>query len=346
MNYEGFIERISTNQIAGWVYDRDKPDEPVKLEIFLSGTLLDVVSADKYRADLSNAGKGDGRHGFYYNFNKSIDKSDLKNIKIKISGTNIRFDNQNTLIAFNKKKKGFAFLKSRLEKIIELIGLDFNMRNNASYFYINGEGIEIGALHYPLWVKKKVKVRYVDRISREELHKQYPDMDNLVSVDIIDNGEKLENIKDDSLDFIICNHMLEHCKNPLGTVRNHLNKIKSKGVLYYTVPDKRFTFDKERELTNFEHLVLDDKNEGNVSHYNHYYEWVRYCGKIEDEAMIKERIESLIKINYSIHFHTWELYSFLDFLNKSKEYLGNIFEMELFQFNKEAGEIITILRKI
>ena len=65
----------------------------------------------------------------------------------------------------------------------------------------------------------------------------------LVKVDIVDDGEKLSSFPDGQLDFIIANHMIEHTANPLGTIRNHLRKIREGGVLYYAVPDKRYTFD-------------------------------------------------------------------------------------------------------
>ena len=92
--------------------------------------------------------------------------------------------------------------------------------------YLTGQGIEIGALHYPLEVGEQVSVRYVDRLSSEELRPLYTELREfpLVPIDIIDDGEKLSRIEDESLDFIIANHMLEHCENPLGTIRNHLRQ--------------------------------------------------------------------------------------------------------------------------
>jgi predicted SAM-dependent methyltransferase len=60
-------------------------------------------------------------------------------------------------------------------------------------------------------------VKYVDRLNVTELRKHYPELDhvNLVPVDIIDDGESLPSFKDESLDFIIANHILEHSAKPL-----------------------------------------------------------------------------------------------------------------------------------
>ena len=60
-----------------------------------------------------------------------------------------------------------------------------------------------------------------------------------------------------SQDFIIANHFLEHTENPIGTIETHLGKLKPGGVLFYAVPDKRYTFDFRRPVTPIEHMVAD-----------------------------------------------------------------------------------------
>src|SRR5262249_41579641 len=84
--------------------------------------------------------------------------------------------------------------------------------------YLRGSGIEIGALHRPLRVPSHVAVRYVDRLSTAELRRQYPMLADheLVPVSIIDDGEQLVSLADASQDFVIANHFLEHCEDPLG----------------------------------------------------------------------------------------------------------------------------------
>jgi predicted SAM-dependent methyltransferase len=50
--------------------------------------------------------------------------------------------------------------------------------------------------------------------------KLYPELKSrkFIEPDIIDDGEKLSRIEDASQDFIIANHFLEHCEDPIGTV--------------------------------------------------------------------------------------------------------------------------------
>ncbi|MFL5664663.1 MAG: methyltransferase domain-containing protein, partial [Ktedonobacteraceae bacterium] len=107
--------------------------------------------------------------------------------------------------------------------------------------YISGNGIEIGALHRRLRVPKKARVKYVDRWSVPELREQCPELRFywLPRVDIIDNGEQLKTIGDSTQDFVIANHFLEHCQNPIGAISNMLRVIKQGGVIYLAIPDKR-----------------------------------------------------------------------------------------------------------
>src|SRR5690348_10635190 len=103
-----------------------------------------------------------------------------------------------------------------------------DLRLLLSSFYLRGEGLEIGALHEPLQLSSRAHVKYVDRLSVPDLRRHYPELNNLnlVNVDIIDDGERLTTIPANSQDFIVANHMLEHCKNPIQTLQSFLSKLK------------------------------------------------------------------------------------------------------------------------
>lgn len=223
-------------------------------------------------------------------------------------------------------------------------------RQEISKKHITGSGLEIGALQAPLWVPSGVIVKYVDRLTVTGLRNQYPELDNanLVDVDIVDDGEKLATVADTSVDFIIANHMLEHCENPLGTIRTHLSKIKDDGILYYAVPDSRHTFDIDRPLVTFEHLVKDDTDGPTISRNKHYYEWASYVSpqffpQMTTEEHFQAEADRLKEMNYSIHFHVWNNLNFKDFLHQTRSYLNNSFEIEHYEEN--SNEIITLLKK-
>lgn len=213
--------------------------------------------------------------------------------------------------------------------------------------YIKGKGIEIGALYNPMRVNPQIaKVCYVDRMKIEDLRKQYPELEDydLVPVDIIANGETLETIQDATQDFVIANHFLEHCQDPILTVKNMLRVLKPGGIIFLTVPDKRFTFDKRRAVTSIGHL-LKDHNEGvQSSKTQHFFEWARFICGIENEQELEMKVQELMAMDYSIHFHVWEkkgMDEFLSFLNASMNFN---FEIQLSMQNEQ--ENVYLLKKL
>ena len=216
-------------------------------------------------------------------------------------------------------------------------------RRRLSETHLAGDGIEIGALHCPLWTSDRARVRYVDRLDLEGLRAHYPELSGqaLAPVDIVDDGETLASIADHSLDFIIANHQLEHCENPLGTLRCHLRKLKPRGRLYYAIPDRRFTFDADRELVSFEHMVEDDREGPERSRQAHYREWSRLVNKQPTDEAVELEAQQLQEMRYSIHFHVWDFERFGDFLERAQSYLDHPFHvLELVRNHEENVAIL------
>ena len=210
--------------------------------------------------------------------------------------------------------------------------------------YLKGEGIEVGPLNAPLEVPAGVKVHYIDRMSVAELRTHYPELAgvNLIDVDIIDDGETLAGTQDNSWDFVIANHMIEHCQNPIGALENFLRVVKPEGIVYMGVPDKRHTFDRDRPLTSLDHLIRDYKEGPEWSRLPHYEEYVRLVDKFP-EAQVAERMQYLVDIDYSIHFHVWTPDTFSELIQYFQQKLSVGLEVKLFQEN--CGEFICIFSK-
>lgn len=216
-------------------------------------------------------------------------------------------------------------------------------RKRVARKYLRGEGIEIGALHNPLPVPKTTRVRYVDRMTVADLLRQYPNLAELplVPVDIVSDGETLSSIPDASQDFVIGNHFLEHCEDPIGTLKNFLRVVRPNGVVYFAVPDKRFTFDRDRPLTTLEHLIADHQHGPTASRRGHYEEYAEFVHDRHTPDDIRAMADHLIDIGYSIHFHVWtqrEVLELLAWLARTES-----FDVELVL--KNEGEVIAILRK-
>jgi len=62
----GNLDLVSRDRIEGWAHDADRPGASIRLRIFDNTLLLTELSADQYRADLKEAGIGDGSHAFSF----------------------------------------------------------------------------------------------------------------------------------------------------------------------------------------------------------------------------------------------------------------------------------------
>ena len=123
----------------------------------------------------------------------------------------------------------------------------------------NMRGLEIGPLHSPLVAKTDGDVSYVDFYSAEELRKRYeantqtrPHLDEIVDVDyVVKEGSSLAEATKQAgpFDYIIASHVIEHVANPIGSLRDASSVLLPGGLISLVVPDKRFTFDVNRETT-------------------------------------------------------------------------------------------------
>jgi SAM-dependent methyltransferase len=236
-----------------------------------------------------------------------------------------------------------TYLKKKVRKMLRMIRTDI-VRRVIAHLYLRGSGLEIGALHRPLKVPRKARVSYVDRMTVDELRKHYPELqrEKLVTVDIVDNGELLAMIPDSSQSFVIANHFIEHCENPLLALDNMLRVLKPQGVLYLAVPDKRFTFDVDRPPTTLQHLMTDYSSGVEQSRVDHYAEWVRYVGKVTDDEEGEQEVVRLMAMGYSIHFHSWTQQGTLEMLLSVQQ--RHWFNIDMLALHIE--ENIFIIRKL
>lgn len=247
------------------------------------------------------------------------------------------------------QRGGSALGRAAARLSASLLAPRYWCRRYLAWRYLRGDGIEIGALHLPLPVSAAARVKYVDRMSVADLRKHYSELAALplLEPDIVDNGEKLDKIPAASLDFIIANHFLEHCQDPVGTIERHLSRLKVGGFLYYAVPLKNFTFDSARTITPVEHMLADNADGGSATRRTHYHEWVTLVNKVNDPAEVERQVQELMRMDYSIHFHVWDQSSFLALLNAVKSKLGDAFSIEqAVHWPYHQMELVTVLRKV
>jgi predicted SAM-dependent methyltransferase len=216
------------------------------------------------------------------------------------------------------------------------------LRAHIARRYISGIGVEIGALGTPLDLPPSAQAIYVDRLSLEDLRNEYPELAHreLRSPDVIDDGEMLHKFDKGSLDFIIANHVLEHCENLLGTLAAHASKLRKGGRLFYAVPNRDFTFDRHRQVTPFEHLVEDYLDGSEKHRAAHYLEWATLVEGLKG-VDAQARAVQLQQAKYSIHYHAWDAKALMRTLALGTEFIN--FPGFVAHFELNLHEIICVL---
>jgi GT2 family glycosyltransferase len=216
-------------------------------------------------------------------------------------------------------------------------------RDELADVFLAGEGIEIGPLHSPLRLPPAASVRYVDRMPVTLLRRHYPELDELplVEIDVGDDGERLETIEAESQNFVIANHLLEHTEDPISTIANWLRVLRPGGVIYMAVPDKRHTFDIDREPTPIEHIVRDYEEGPEGSRRQHFEEWARHVERVSEDR-VGERADILQEIDYSIHTHVFTEQTLLELLMACDRLVGPI---EIEALRRNGLETLVVVRK-
>jgi SAM-dependent methyltransferase len=218
------------------------------------------------------------------------------------------------------------------------------VRLRLAHDHLHGDGVEIGALHQPLPVPMGTTVRYIDRMSVAGLREHYPELADLelVEIDVIDDGERLGTLADGSQDFVIANHFIEHTQDPIGTLANHLRVLRPGGILYLAVPDQRHTFDRDRPLTELDHLLRDHAEGPQWSRAGHFDEWARLVVALSGQAAV-DRARELEAMDYSIHFHVWRPETFTELVLHCRDALDLPLEVEAMRRN--GHEFVVVLRR-
>lgn len=127
----------------------------------------------------------------------------------------------------------------------------------------------------------------------------------------IAEASNLSEIPDETYDFLLSSHCLEHCANVLKTVNEWKRVVKSKGLIFLILPNKAQTFDHRRDVTSFSHLIEDFKNNTGEDDLTHLSEILdNHDLSLDPPAGTLEEFQQRSLQNFSnrcLHHHVFDL---------------------------------------
>ena len=173
--------------------------------------------------------------------------------------------------------------------------------------FLKGLGAEIGAFESPV---PGIKPIYIDKF------KEFAGVP--CKADYYGEAINLPFL-DESLDYIVASHVLEHSANPIAALGEWYRALKPGGIAYVIVPDKRYTWDRERPDTTLEHMIEDYQNgvtDCDPTHIDDFafgIDWAEFAAITEENLIeaqrrhyadsCKEQVARGEDIN--IHFHVF-----------------------------------------
>ena len=132
--------------------------------------------------------------------------------------------------------------------------------------------------------------------------------------------------RDRTLRYVASSHVLEHVANPVLALEEWCRVLRPGGVIYLVVPDKRYTWDRDRATTPVAHL-LEDYARGttacdgtHIADFVEKVDWATFSPGTPPEAVAAKQAELRASYEHAvgtgheinIHFHVFEPASVLE----------------------------------
>jgi SAM-dependent methyltransferase len=181
-------------------------------------------------------------------------------------------------------------------------------------------GVEVGGLNAPLRISG-TKMEYIDVISMDEARALFPEVREQIGINNLYLGDvsshSITEITGKQYDFVISNNVIEHVANPILFLKNLLDGVRNGGYLLISAPDKNMCFDRDRALTEFNHVLADyylDTKEADPTHY------IDFLIHVHPEFLRTKT--DFINVYHSArnrreHVHVWDKHTFHTFLEQS-----------------------------
>lgn len=235
-----------------------------------------------------------------------------------------------------------------------------NARREKLLPYIHPElkGLEIGPSMHPTLDNSEFNICFLDYSTREEQYEHCASDDDYRRVpetDIIVSSDQYTSFVSGTYDYIVANHVIEHVSDVISWLCELEKMLVDNGMLFLTIPDKRFSFDKYRQDTSFTHLMCDYFQGGEYSDKEHMLDiYINY-----DSTYVGEKFDPISKMNkgmlreiflkdpfIGLHRHVFSSETFLHKILKPILASGFV-KMSIVEFSptRAFGEFYVILKK-
>jgi SAM-dependent methyltransferase len=212
--------------------------------------------------------------------------------------------------------------------------------------YLVGRGLEIGPGHQPIPLTLPgTSVRYLDRWAPNENRQLFPELGSAAEFpqpDIVANldTDHLSALPDESEDFVIASHVLEHVADPIGILIDMHRVLRPGGVALVLLPDRRRTFDSNRAATSMDHLRREHAAGVNCVDDDHIEDFLRGVGQLDQTWSASERSAAFEEHRHrSIHVHCWTQDEFLPVVQYVIKGFGRVWSLEDALFSDDGSKI-------
>lgn len=145
-------------------------------------------------------------------------------------------------------------LKSILKKISNFKEVGKFKESKLAHSYLDGlKGYEIGGSAHNSFGLDTKNVDITDENSQYK-KAEVEVCGEQLKVDIVAPGDDLP-FENNSVDFILSSHVLEHFYDPIKALKEWYRVIRPGGYIFAIIPHKERTFDKDRTRTTLEELI-------------------------------------------------------------------------------------------
>lgn len=141
-------------------------------------------------------------------------------------------------------------------------------------------------------------------------------------------------------DCVLSSHVIEHCANPLGALREWTRVVRKGGLVLTVAPEMRECFDHFRAATPWDHLLEDERCAMPETDESHVEEFItqtdRRLMSKADAAILESRARENF-VSRWVHHHTWNA----ALLVKAMTHVG----LDILAIDKAPISIVALGRK-